>query len=60
MKIAFKDTERSIEQPHLYPAMLFYGPDEGLARERAKKVLSKLIRKVLDIIINILKKRYNY
>ena len=25
-----------------------------------KKVLSKLIRKVLDIIINILKKRYNY
>ena len=44
MKIAFKDTERSIEQPHLYPAMLFYGPDEGLARERAKKVLSKLIR----------------
>lgn len=44
MKIAPKDIDRSVEQPHLYPAILFYGPDEGLARDRSRKALSKLIR----------------
>jgi DNA polymerase III subunit delta len=48
MKIAFKDTERSLEQPHIYSAMLLYGPDEGLARDRAKKLLNTLIRDTKD------------
>ncbi len=43
MKIAFKDVDTFLQNPSIYQSCLFFGPDNGLARERAKKVISKLI-----------------
>jgi DNA polymerase-3 subunit delta len=43
MKLAYKEVDGYLENPQKYQSCLFFGPDNGLVRERAKHVMSKLV-----------------
>lgn len=43
MKLAFKEVDAFLKNPKNCQSFLFFGPDQGLAKERAKNIMDKLV-----------------